>query len=82
MGRQQSAHPFQLDRANGPALHDQMLFHAPPLQTPPNRVPPKIKLFFACLQALRNPHTACWLTGKPGIGTFFESQRMVFAIQS
>jgi hypothetical protein len=51
MGRQQSPHPFQLGLANGAALHDQILFHALALQMPPNRVPSKIKLFFACLQA-------------------------------
>jgi hypothetical protein len=41
MGCQQSPHLLQLGWANGPALHDQTLFHAPTLYPPPSRVQPK-----------------------------------------
>jgi hypothetical protein len=62
-GRQQSPHLLQLGRAHRPALHDQTLFHALILHTPPGRAQPPMKLL---LTASRPPipHHSCQLIGK------------------
>ena len=56
MGRQQAPHLLQLSLANGPPLNDQTVIHAPTLRTPPRRVQPKMKLFFASFSLTPSPH--------------------------